>query len=287
MVLSNGSLAIEFRLQDQAEKNYSFQRVTGKWVFLLFLGDIKSNLSKGLVLELQNMKDEFIYNNIQVIIITSDNAEEYLSFLKENEINIVVLSDPNKRVMNSYDLINKKKKEINSRVIRTGFYIDPLGELKKHNKISVRKNQGVKIQEAFKTLKQKFPYESYFFSMTESFFDTFTERKFPHSEKYVTAMTNIPSDNEYNQGYIQALRGMLISTRSGDERDYINKTTFTKSVIQKERENYISHIKNPISSSWDKGYFSAWLDYLTYLSKDMEKTRKPDDRPPEPEPESE
>ena len=91
------------------------------------------------------------------------------------------------------------------------------------------------------------------------------ERKFSDAERTLEDVkAKSFSDDEYRAGYINALEGILLSVRSGDERDFFNKVEFNRSSMKKYTEGFKSFNSSPIRTNWDLGYFSAWTDLLSY-----------------------
>jgi len=96
------------------------------------------------------------------------------------------------------------------------------------------------------------------------FFDNLLDRKFSDAER---ELENIRQkrfpDQEYRLGYTNALEGLLLSVRSGDERDFYNRTHNGKTL-----NDYIKEFKDfrklPVRTQFDQGYFSAWTDILQY-----------------------
>ncbi|MBE0633538.1 hypothetical protein IH574_03115, partial [Candidatus Bathyarchaeota archaeon] len=73
------------------------------------------------------------------------------------------------------------------------------------------------------------------------FFDNLLERKFSDAEKELENIkTRKFPDEEYQKGYINALEGLLLSVRSGDDRDFYNRTH----MMGKTLENYIDEFKD-------------------------------------------
>ena len=98
-----------------------------------------------------------------------------------------------------------------------------------------------------------------------SFFDNLFERKFTDAEKLLEDIKigKFP-DEEYQQGYINALEGLLLSVRSGDERDFYNRINMTEKTPNEYIEQFKEFRKNPIRTQFDQGFFSAWMDVLQY-----------------------
>lgn len=91
------------------------------------------------------------------------------------------------------------------------------------------------------------------------------ERKFSEAERALEDVKTMSfSDEEYRAGYINALEGILLSVRSGDERDFFNRVEFNRSSMKKYIEDFKKFKGSPIRTNWDLGFFSAWTDLLNY-----------------------
>jgi hypothetical protein len=97
-----------------------------------------------------------------------------------------------------------------------------------------------------------------------AFIKNLLERKFTDAERELQNIKQkkFPND-EYQLGYTKALEGLMLSVRSGDERDFYNRTNNGKKL-----DVYIKEFKEfrklPVRTQFDQGYFSAWTDILQY-----------------------
>jgi len=91
------------------------------------------------------------------------------------------------------------------------------------------------------------------------------DRRFTDAEK---AMEDIKArkftDTEFKTGYINALEGLLLSVRSGDERDFYNRNNFDEKSLKAHRDEFKEFRKTPIRTQFDSGYFAAWSDIMQY-----------------------
>lgn len=90
-------------------------------------------------------------------------------------------------------------------------------------------------------------------------------RKFTDAERILESFKERDFINEeFKKGYLNALEGMLLSSRSGDERDFYNKANFNNKNLHEYKKEF-SSIRDKVSSSnFDRGYFSAWSDLTQY-----------------------
>jgi hypothetical protein len=99
---------------------------------------------------------------------------------------------------------------------------------------------------------------------TNPFFENLLERKFSDAIKSLEKIRkkNFKSE-EFKEGYIHALEGILLSSRSGDERDFYNKPVELKE-INRYKKSFRDLILEGQHTVFDEGYFSAWSDLMHY-----------------------
>jgi hypothetical protein len=91
------------------------------------------------------------------------------------------------------------------------------------------------------------------------------DRKFSEAERALEEVKSKGfSDDEYRAGYLNALEGILVSVRSGDERDFFNRVEFNKSNMKKQLDDFKRLSGSPVRTNWDLGFLSAWTDLLNY-----------------------
>ena len=74
---------------------------------------------------------------------------------------------------------------------------------------------------------------------------------------------------EWNRGYFQALSGMYLSRKKGsDEQAFFAKLDFSdKAAIHAYRREFLAHTKNGLHGDYDRGYFSAWADFMRVIAR--------------------
>lgn len=91
------------------------------------------------------------------------------------------------------------------------------------------------------------------------------DRKFTDAERVLEDLKNRDlGDPEFKEGYLAALEGILLSVRSGDERDFFNKINFDPDKMEEYKEEFLEFNTSPVRTSYDMGFFSAWTDLLQY-----------------------
>jgi hypothetical protein len=102
------------------------------------------------------------------------------------------------------------------------------------------------------------------------FIKNLIERKFTYAERALKKIGDRKfSNDEYKAGYLNALEGMLLSSRSSDERDFYNKGEFSNDNLKKYKDEFKSFRNGMVRSSFDVGYFSAWVDLIQYKSNQI------------------
>jgi hypothetical protein len=97
------------------------------------------------------------------------------------------------------------------------------------------------------------------------FFDCLLQRKFSEAERLLEAVKRRRlGGEEYKAGYIKALEGMLLSSRSGDERDFLNRAPFTPRDLKRYGRELKRILKMGMKPSFDQGYLSAWMDFFSH-----------------------
>ena len=98
-----------------------------------------------------------------------------------------------------------------------------------------------------------------------TFFKNVLDRRFTDAEKAMeTIRARKFTDAEFKTGYINALEGLLLSVRSGDERDFYNRNNFDEKSLNAHRDEFKEFRKTPIRTQFDSGYFAAWSDIMQY-----------------------
>jgi hypothetical protein len=97
------------------------------------------------------------------------------------------------------------------------------------------------------------------------FIEYLLDRRFTDAERSLEGVKGCNfSDEEYKTGYVNALEGLLLTVRSGDERDFLNRNQFTPENLKDYRTEFKGFASSPIRTNWDSGYFDAWSDLMQY-----------------------
>lgn len=101
-------------------------------------------------------------------------------------------------------------------------------------------------------------------------------RRFSEAERVIKRLRNNVEKNEWNKGYLQALNGMLLAQRSSDDR-YVflqNINPNDRKEVRKFRREFLGHTKNGLNTDYDRGFFSAWAEYMRILLMKLKEATK-------------
>lgn len=98
-----------------------------------------------------------------------------------------------------------------------------------------------------------------------AFFGSVLERKFSDAERALKAVREKRfGTSEFKAGYLNALEGILLSSRSGDARDFLNKAPFDAESMEMYKRDFGAFVREGVHTPFDIGYFSAWSDFMHY-----------------------
>ncbi len=95
------------------------------------------------------------------------------------------------------------------------------------------------------------------------------ERRFAETERIFERLKEKIENNEWNRGYLQALNGILAIQKSSDERYAFlsNLNLEHEKSVEKNRKAFRDQIKSEFHADYDRGFFSAWADFLRIVLK--------------------
>jgi hypothetical protein len=96
-----------------------------------------------------------------------------------------------------------------------------------------------------------------------------TERKFAEAERQLREVKRRLKKNEWNRGYFYALRGLLLCQKNNsDQYAFVsNLDTTDEKALRSYRREFLKHVRNRLHVNYDRGFFSAWADYMYALIK--------------------
>ena len=100
----------------------------------------------------------------------------------------------------------------------------------------------------------------------DPFFKLVITKKRTAAEKVLIRLTQKAEPSLWSNGYITALRGMIaaLGTRK-DQNLFIHRVDGVKP--HKYSKTFVQRSKHELLNDFDRGYFSAWADYMYALIK--------------------
>lgn len=97
------------------------------------------------------------------------------------------------------------------------------------------------------------------------FFNHLNQRNFTEAERQLELIKQ-RKNTDRKRGYINALEGMLIALKSNDQR-YAFISRIEEEKISDLKKEFSKQSKNPYFTDFDKGFFTAWADYMRIIEK--------------------
>ncbi len=101
------------------------------------------------------------------------------------------------------------------------------------------------------------------------FFQLVTARQFAKAERVLLRLRQKIPKTEWNTGYFQALKGILLAQKSNDDQyAFLSNLNFKKqNDLQKHRREFLRHARNKLHADYDRGFFAAWASYMRVMLK--------------------
>ena len=96
------------------------------------------------------------------------------------------------------------------------------------------------------------------------FFQLVTGRRFAEAERILERIRLRVQETEWNRGYFQSLNGILLAQKSNDDQyAFLPNLDFNdEDELKKYRREFLKQARNKIHADYDRGFFSAWADYM-------------------------
>ena len=109
------------------------------------------------------------------------------------------------------------------------------------------------------------------------FFQLITMRQLAEAERELQRIKEKIERTEWNHGYYRALQGMLISKRNNNDQNTFLATmdASNKRALLEFRREFQEKVESRLYTDYDRGFFSAWADYMGLLKRMDMKEVKP------------
>ena len=132
-MLTAGTKAPNFTLLDMDGNAHSLTDFAGKRVVLYFYPKDNTSGCTKQACAFRDAHDQMAELNAVVIGVSKDPAASHRKFTEKNELNFLLLSDPDHAVMEEYGVWQEKKMcgKVSMGTVRTTFIIDENGDIEK------------------------------------------------------------------------------------------------------------------------------------------------------------
>ncbi len=96
------------------------------------------------------------------------------------------------------------------------------------------------------------------------FFPSLEERRWSYAHKFLNKVEG--AEDEWIEGYVQALNGMLIALKeshSSPEPYILQMKRYSGQKLQNLKQDFATLSNKPVNTTFDKGYIQAWIDYVS------------------------
>jgi len=110
------------------------------------------------------------------------------------------------------------------------------------------------------------------------FFQLVAKRQFAEAERILERIKLKIQKTEWNRGYFQALNGILLAQKSNDDQyAFLPNLDFNnEDELKKYRREFLKQSKDRIHADYDRGFFSAWADYMRISIRMKENPEAPE-----------
>jgi len=103
------------------------------------------------------------------------------------------------------------------------------------------------------------------------------EKQFEEAENLLEKLKGKIRKNEWNRGYTQALSGIILTRKSGEERSLLaNLNLDDEEALKRHRHEFLNYVKGDFYADYDRGFFSAWADFLRVVLNLRAKAKQAD-----------
>jgi len=112
------------------------------------------------------------------------------------------------------------------------------------------------------------------YDMVRRFFQLAMGRQFAEAERVLGSIQSQMRDVEWSKGYLQALKGIIQVRRTNHDRyAFISNLDMDDvNALMESHEEFVRHSKSRLHDVYDRGFFSAWADFMRFLL-DLQDTR--------------
>jgi len=114
--------------------------------------------------------------------------------------------------------------------------------------------------------------------LVDDYFKLVLERNLAASDRKLEEIRQALKDGAWEQGYLNALEGVLITQRTSDTRYvYLSRIDLKNpKKVEEARRSFLAEARNTLEGEFDRGFFSAWAELLKMVKASLEGKEKED-----------
>lgn len=121
--------------------------------------------------------------------------------------------------------------------------------------------------------KTPIPYQS-----LNIIFDLIVNRKITEAEKTLQEIEANFRDNiksEFDAGFIQALKGIILMYKSSDQNTFLNNLDLSDAdALKRYHSEFLENSMDYLHSDYDRGYFSALSEFMLFALRKLKLKEK-------------
>jgi hypothetical protein len=108
--------------------------------------------------------------------------------------------------------------------------------------------------------------------LVDIYFRHILDRNLAAAERVLMDIRESVKDSVWEQGYINALEGILVAQRSGDTRYvFLSRLDLNdRRKVEEARRYFQVEAKNTLQGEFDRGFFSAWSEFMRIARTSLE-----------------
>ena len=107
-------------------------------------------------------------------------------------------------------------------------------------------------------------------ALVTRYFQLIVARQFSEAERELERVKQKMQKTDWNRGYFRALYGIYLARKNSATDDYafLSKIDLSDKVaLHNYRKEFLEHMGNGLHGDFDRGYFSAWADFMRILTR--------------------
>ncbi len=107
------------------------------------------------------------------------------------------------------------------------------------------------------------------------FFQLISSRQLTEAQRELQRLKEKMQKTKWDYGYYRALHGMLLTSKAnGNQYSFLSATNLDgRAELEQHREEFGKHVQNRFHDDFDRGFFSAWFDYMRLLVETLSESQ--------------